>query len=115
MRKGASPKPKPASKPRHVTARLKLGADCTLREATELKSRLADTVSGTSRVIIDGGAVRRIDAAGLQLLTAFVLREVAAGRQVEWRAASGELRQAAATLGLLQVLALDAPGGAASS
>jgi anti-anti-sigma regulatory factor len=112
MGKGASPKPKPASKPRLVTARLKLGAACTLREASELKSRLAGTVSATSRVIIDGGAVQRIDAAGLQLLTAFARREAAAGRHIEWRAASNELRQAAATLGLLQELALGAPEGA---
>lgn len=114
MRKGASPKPKQASTPRLSAARLKLGAACTLREATELKSRLLATISATSRVIIDGGAVQRIDAAGLQLLTAFAVRETAAGRRIEWRAASDELRQAAARLGLLQVLALDAQGGAAA-
>jgi anti-anti-sigma regulatory factor len=114
MRKGANPKPKQASKPRLSTARLKLGAACTLREAAELKARLLATVSATNRVIIDGVAVQRIDAAGLQLLTAFALREAAAGRRIEWRASSDELRRAAARLGLLQTLSLAMPGGAAA-
>jgi anti-anti-sigma regulatory factor len=111
MRKGASTKRKAASKPRLSTARLKLGAACTLREASELKSLLLATVSPTSQVIIDGGAVQRVDTAGLQLLTAFALRETAAGRSIQWCASSDELRQSAARLGLLQVLALDVPCG----
>lgn len=87
-------------------ARISLAADCTLREAAALKSQLITTISPTDAVLIDGGAVERIDTAGLQLLVAFAQREHAAGRRLQWQAASEELRSASARLGLLGALSL---------
>jgi ABC-type transporter Mla MlaB component len=136
MRKGARAKPAKASKARvaipakksrarrapagapvraaaRQPARLTLAADCTLREAAGLKALLLQTVSPTGEVIIEGGAVERVDAAGLQLLVAFARREAAAGRQLNWQSASDELRGAGARLGLLAALGLAAGGGVA--
>jgi ABC-type transporter Mla MlaB component len=129
MRKGARAKPtkaskarvaSPAKKPRArrassaattrpaatLPARLALGTDCTLREAAGLKALLLQTVSPTGQVIIEAGAVERIDAAGLQLLVAFARREAAAGRQLTWQSASDELLGAGTRLGLLAALGL---------
>jgi phospholipid transport system transporter-binding protein len=125
MRRAANTKPKNASKARVAVAvkksparrvarratpaKLTLAADCTLREAAGLKSRLLSTVSPTDQVILEGGAVERIDAAALQLLVAFARREAAAGRRLVWDSASSELIGASARLGLLDVLSLPAP------
>jgi phospholipid transport system transporter-binding protein len=127
MRKGAKAKPQRASKarvalsakqrtaaatravapPSLLPARLTLAADCTLREAAILKTLLLSTVSPAGEVIIEGGAVERIDTAGLQLLVAFARREAAAGRRLAWQSASAELRGASERLGLLDCLGLD--------
>jgi ABC-type transporter Mla MlaB component len=96
----------PASRAVAVAARLTLAADCTLREAAGLKALLLQTVSPADHVIIDGGAVERIDTAGLQLLAAFARRESAAGRRLDWQSASAELLGAGARLGLLGALGL---------
>jgi phospholipid transport system transporter-binding protein len=123
MRRAANTKPKNASKPRAAVAarkpkvraareitpaRLCLGADCTLREAASLKSLLLSTVSSTDHVIVEGGAVERIDAAALQLLVAFARREADAGRRLVWDSASHELLVAGERLGVLEVLSLPA-------
>ncbi len=120
MRKAAVTKPKKASRARLAAAgtrqvaaaRITLPADCTLREAAVLQALLVSTISPTSSVIVEGGAVTRIDAAALQLLAAFARRERAAGRQVEWQSASDDLNKASAMLGLSEVLQLPASAGA---
>jgi phospholipid transport system transporter-binding protein len=122
MRKGANAKPKRASKARvalparkrPAAASLILGADCTLREAGNLKSRLLAAEPGSNGVTLDGRAVERIDTAGLQLLVAFARREAASGRPVAWVSASDELLGASARLGLLEVLGLPARTGPGS-
>lgn len=112
MRKAAVTKPKKASKARlAAAARIVLPAECTLREAAALQALLVGTVSPTGSVIVEGGAVTRIDAAALQLLAAFALREQAAGRQVDWHSASADLCKAGAALGLSAVLQLPAHAG----
>ena len=124
MRRAANTKPKNASKARAAVAagkspvrraarqatpaRLCLGADCTLREAASLKSLLLSTVSPTDHVILEGGAVERIDTAALQLLVAFARREAQAGRRLVWDSASAELRVAGERLGVLEALSLPA-------
>jgi phospholipid transport system transporter-binding protein len=97
-----------AAKPAAVPARLTLGTECTLRDSANLKSQLLNTVSATDSVVVEGGAVEKIDTAALQLLVAFALREAAAGRRLEWVSASEELLGAGARLGLLEVLSLSA-------
>ncbi len=50
---------------------LALPAECTLADAETLKLRLASLLRSVKPVTIDVRAVRRIDTASLQLLTAF--------------------------------------------
>lgn len=139
MRKAAGTKPEKSSKPRPaasgtrqgarrapaksghghpgqqqpcVTAIITLPAECTLRDAATLQAMLVSTVSPTASVSVDGGAVKRIDTAALQLLAAFARREQVAGRSVEWHSVSAELHKASARLGLSAVLQLPASAGA---
>jgi len=110
MRKAAGTKRSKASKPR--LAIIELPAGCTLRDAAALKTLLVGSVPAGKTVTVAGGAVTRIDTAGLQLLAAFALREQSAGRQLQWHSASAELRAASARIGLSGVLQLP-PGDAA--
>jgi ABC-type transporter Mla MlaB component len=138
MRKAAGTKRSKASKPRLAAAarrpaarradpspaipsaaaaaaavdRIELPAGCTLRDAAALKTLLAGSTCSGTTVTVEGGAVARIDTAGLQLLAAFALREKTAGRQLEWHSASDELRAASARIGLSPLLQLP-PGDAA--
>jgi len=112
MPRRASTKPRSASPARRSPAVVVLGVDCTLRQAVPLKTLLLDA-DASSAIILDGRAVQRIDAAGLQLLAALAVRESAAGRPLQWNAASRELRAACARAGLTAVLALDGLGEAA--
>lgn len=104
---GHPPQQQPA-----VTASITLPAECTLRDAATLQALLVSTVSPTASVSVDGGAVKRIDTAALQLLAAFARREQVAGRSVEWHSVSAELHKASARLGLSAVLQLPASAGA---
>lgn len=103
----------PAKNQGEAVARLVLQADCTLREAAALKSRLLELLPGPQGATLEGGGVQRIDTAGLQLLAAFAQRERAAGRPLAWASASEVLRDAGNRLGLAAVLSLpcgaDAP------
>jgi len=92
-----------------VDARIALSAECTLRDAPALQALLINTVSPTDTVIIEAGAVQRIDAAALQLLVAFARREQAADRRLSWHEPSAELIDSSARLGLAEVLGLGAP------
>lgn len=92
-----------------VDARIALSAECTLRDAPALQALLINTISPTDTVIIEAGAVQRIDAAALQLLVAFAQREQAAGRRLSWQEPAAELIESSARLGLTEVLGLDAP------
>ena len=114
MRKAAGTKRSKASKPRLAVAgrrRIELPAGCTLRDAAALKTLLAGSACTGGTVTLVGGAVTRIDTAGLQLLAAFALREQSAGRQLQWHSASAELRAASARIGLSALLQLP-PGDA---
>ncbi|MDQ2641633.1 MAG: STAS domain-containing protein [Pseudomonadota bacterium] len=117
MPRGAKAKPRRASVKRAATpagknppaaARLVLQADCTLRQATTLKTSLLELQPGAQGATLDGSAVQRIDTAGLQLLAAFAQGETKAGRPLAWSGASPVLREASSRLGLAAVLSLPA-------
>ena len=57
-------------------------------------------------VVLEAGALQRVDAAGLQLLTAFLHSALARGIHVEWRSPALALRAAARHLGLETALRL---------
>ncbi len=109
VRKPASNQPASAR-----PAQVELAAECTLRDAAALQALLIGAVSGADHVILEGGAVERIDAAALQLLAAFARREQAAGRRLVWQSASDALRQSSAWLGLTDTLGLEVAAGAAA-
>lgn len=66
---------------------------------------LIEALAG-GELAIDGRAVTRIDAAGLQLLCAAVATARTTGRRVRWVGASPVLVAGAATLGLTAALEL---------
>jgi len=68
--------------------------------AEELLATLREAVA-TGALVLDGGAVTRVDAAGLQLLCAAV---AAATGHVVWQRPSTVLREGAALLGLTAAL-----------
>ncbi|MEJ0100940.1 MAG: STAS domain-containing protein [Pseudomonadota bacterium] len=102
---------KASSKPATEAFYLNLESSCTLRETADLQFSLV--AAKGDPIIIDGGAVERIDTAGLQLLVALALEQRHAGRRLEWKAASAELRKCAQRLALFEVLGLEPESGAA--
>jgi anti-anti-sigma regulatory factor len=86
---------------------LKLQAHCTLRESVALKALLLEQLELGRDVILDGGAVEKIDTAGLQLLAAFSRHLGEAGRHLEWTAATPELLRAASQLDLADLIGLN--------
>lgn len=89
-------------------ARVQLPAECILRDAAGLQAQLCAAISPTDSVIVEAGAVTRIDAAGLQLLVAFAQREAAAGRRIQWQDPAPALIESSARVGLSAVLGLPA-------
>ncbi|RYG87049.1 STAS domain-containing protein, partial [bacterium] len=55
-------------------ASIVLDPQCTLREAEAMKVALQAAEDTSGDFVVDGGAVERIDTAGLQLLVAFTGR-----------------------------------------
>lgn len=87
---------------------LKLESLCTLRESIALKASLLEQLELGRDVALDGSVIERIDAAGLQLLVAFVRQVQFGGHQVSWLGESPELRRIAAQLDLLDHIGLPA-------
>lgn len=88
--------------------RVVLGANCTIHEAAALKAHMLEQLGRPSPYEIDGSAVERIDAAGVQLLVAFALDCLERGLGYIWHGRSAALEEA---IGLLSVGALlDSPG-----
>src|SRR5688572_13824076 len=54
-----------------------LGSNCTVKDAAALKQSLCAVLNSEAAVIIDVGAVDRIDTAAIQLLCAFVRQRAA--------------------------------------
>jgi anti-anti-sigma regulatory factor len=113
MGRAARTKPVKASKEPLATAtgepaRVQLPAECVLRDAAGLQAQLLAAVSPADSVIVEAGAVTRIDAACLQLLVAFAQREAAAGRRIAWQDPTPALIESSARVGLSVVLGLPA-------
>lgn len=97
--------PAPASQP-VVT----LESNCTVKDAAALKQSLCAVLHSEAAVIIDVGAVDRIDTAAIQLLCAFVRQRAAAAHDVVWRGTPAALREAAGLLGVSELLKLPTGG-----
>jgi ABC-type transporter Mla MlaB component len=83
-----------------------LAAECTVADAGTLKSALAKLLEDPGSVAIDISAVQRVDTAGMQLLTSFVLDRMVQDRDVEWVGHAPALTAAATLLGLNSILKL---------
>ena len=81
-----------------------LAAECTVADAGTLKSGLAKLLDEPKTVTVDISAVQRIDTAGLQILTTFVLDRMVQDRDVEWLGQAPILTTAATLLGLNNIL-----------
>lgn len=95
-------------------AGLTLEPACTLREADDLHFSLLAMVLSDESCLIDGGAVERVDTAGLQMLAAFFRQRAGAGRRTGWTVASPELQRCATRLGLDELLQLSATDAGAT-
>jgi len=90
--------------------RVVLGGSCTIHEAAAIKAHMLEQLARPGPYEIDGRAVERIDAAGVQLIVAFALDCLEHGVQYAWNGRSETLEHA---IELLSVGALlESPGAA---
>jgi anti-anti-sigma regulatory factor len=82
-----------------------LGEDLGIEASADLKQRLSAHLEDPS-VSLDGGAVRRVHTAAMQVLCAFFRSRGEHGRSTELAACSEPLRDAARLLGLSAQLGL---------
>ena len=68
------------------------------------------TAIAAGPLVLDAGAIRRVDASGLQLLVAASIAARAAGAAIEWRAPSPTLTESARILGVATTLGLPLAG-----
>jgi len=88
--------------------RVVLGGSCTIHEAAAIKAHMLEQLARPGPYEIDGRAVERIDAAGVQLIVAFALDCLEHGVEYVWRGRSETLEHA---IELLSVGALlESPG-----
>jgi anti-anti-sigma regulatory factor len=90
--------------------RVVLGASCTIHEAAAIKAHMLEQLARPGPYEIDGSAVGRIDAAGVQLCVAFALDCLERGLEYAWTGRSAALEQAIATLSVAALL--ESPGAA---
>jgi anti-anti-sigma regulatory factor len=88
--------------------RVVLGGSCTIHEAAAIKAHMLEQLARSGPYEIDGNAVERIDAAGVQLIVAFALDCLEHGVDYVWTGRSETLEHA---IELLSVGALlESPG-----
>lgn len=85
-----------------------LGGSCTIHEAAAIKAHMLEQFAHPAPYQIDGTAVERLDALGVQLIVAFALDCLERNLAYSWKGRSAVLEQA---IGLLGVGALlESPG-----
>jgi len=93
---------------------LELSADAS-EGALELRDALAASLDTSEPLILNGGSVRRISTASLQVLLGAMRSARQRGVPVRWESASPALREAAACLGLGAALQLGSEGAGEDS
>jgi anti-anti-sigma regulatory factor len=86
--------------------RVSLGADLRIGHAREIFDALA-AATDKATVVIDASAVSKVDAAGLQAITAFLVRWRISGKAWRWDNATDTLRASARSAGLDSALELE--------
>lgn len=87
-----------------------LPAVLTIHEAEQVKADLVGMMQLPGPVVLDGGAVERVDTAGLQLIASLIKSCRSDVRAFSWIGWSPELERAAQILGLRNILALEGNG-----
>ena len=98
--------PAPGVEEKTAGGELAIAAECTVADASSLKSGLAKLLGESESVTLDISAVQRIDTAGLQVIAAFIRERESQGRQVQWRGHAPVISAAAGLLGLGALLKL---------
>jgi len=91
-----------------IPGRVVLGGSCTIHEAAAIKAHMLEQFARPAPYEIDGTAVERLDAVGVQLIVAFALDCLERNLAYTWRGRSAVLEQAIALLGVGALL--DSPG-----
>ncbi len=87
-----------------------LGGDLTIRSVQAHKEGLNALLAVQGQVTLEATAVKHVDTAGLQLVAAFVVQMLGAGRELRWNQPARALTEAAASLGLTSALHLEESG-----
>jgi anti-anti-sigma regulatory factor len=95
--------------------RVVLGGSCTIHEAAAIKAHMLEQLARPSPYEIDGSAVERIDAAGVQLIVAFALDCLERSLAYGWKGRSEALEQAIELLSVGALLESPGAGGVPSS
>ena len=61
-----------------------LSSHCTIKDAAALKQELCKVAQATDEVVVDIGAVERVDTTTIQLLSAFVRDRQRRAQKVTW-------------------------------
>ena len=78
---------------------VQLGDTLTIEHVSDMHADLVRRL-GAKVVVLEAGALTRVDTAGLQLLAAFIRTAENHGTRVEWRAPQSTLHEAARRIGL---------------
>ncbi len=97
-----------ADAPTAPRGRVVLGGSCTIHEAAAIKAHMLEQLARPGPYEIDGSAVERVDAAGVQLIVAFALDCLERSLSYVWQGRSEPLERA---IELMSVGALvESPG-----
>jgi anti-anti-sigma regulatory factor len=84
---------------------VQLGELLTIEQVAAMHAELGRHLHAGA-VVLEAGAVKRIDTAGLQLLAALVRAAESRGKPVQWRSVSAAVRDGARHVGLSAALGL---------
>ena len=87
---------------------LSLAEEISIMNVAEWQSTLLEVLENSTVINLDAAELCRIDTAGMQLLTAFVMQAQSAGIDFKWQNPSQILIGTAKQLGLEQALLLEA-------
>ncbi len=81
-----------------------LGEVIDISRAADLKAMLKAVLELKEPVVLDGSRISRIDACGIQLLLAFVIKAETQSIAVQWQGCSEALKRSVALAGLANEL-----------
>lgn len=91
-----------------------LAANCSVKDAANLKTSLCAVSAESAAVTLDASAVERVDTATMQLLCAFVRDRLSRNQSIVWRGRSQALHDAVRLLGVGALLGFEEANGVAA-